>query len=438
MANNEMNHSLLKKFILTEIHNPDEQDFSFMIEGPHGIGKSAIIVETCLDEDGFLIDLRLGQRDLGDILGMPAIIDVPNPTSTTKDLIIDKRFQHIKPDLIRNAFVNDLSELGLMGDEHDILAKRDENGKPIAREGLRDPKKYGKPYKFIAFFADEYNRGTKDVQQAMFELVYDRRMSGANVHPRCFIFAACNDNMEIYTVTEGDPAFRSRFKTIKYTPTVDEWLKWGKTTGELCDELIFTISSQKNLADPPKKQDIDFLNQPHPNRRSWHHFSKFYVRNRSIFSETEMRDCAATFVGGDSAEIFRLTTKKMKETISKKEASTSTESNKAKEFFENYIRYMKWDKNTAMAEMSKFNASELTVLEELLTQQFGTYKYITKNTKEKITELIDSVLPKETFARIWAKVSDQYQFRNKMIAQLAQDGKPDYFAQFDKLSNKKP
>jgi hypothetical protein len=422
MASNEMNHSLLKKFILAEVLAPEEQDFSLMIEGPHGIGKSAIITEVCLEQDGFLIDLRLGQRDLGDILGMPAIIDVPD---STKNLVVDKRFQHIKPDLIRNAFVKDLKEIGLMGDETDVLSK------------LRDKSKIGKPYKFIAFFADEYNRGTKDVQQAMFELVYDRRMSGCKINPSTFIAAACNDNMEIYTVTEGDPAFRSRFKTVKYAPTVDEWLKWGRTSGELCEELIHTISTQKNLADPPKKQDIDFLNQPHPNRRSWHHFSKFYVRNRDKFSETEMRDCAATFVGGDAAEIFRLCSKKMKDTIAKKEVSVTAEAGKTKDFFENYVRYMKWDKNTAKSEMSKFNASELTALEELITQQFGTYKYITKAIKERIAELVDEVLPKELFARVWVNVNNQYDFKGKMVAELTAHGKPDYFEQFEKLASKK-
>ena len=425
MANNEMNHSLLLKFILTEIRGTEEQDFSFMIEGPHGIGKSAIITEVCLSDDGFLIDLRLGQRDLGDILGMPAIVDITNSiTSSTDNIVIDKRFQHIKPDLVRNAFVKDLAELGVMGDENDVLAK------------LRDPKKVGQLYKFIAFFADEYNRGTKDVQQAMFELVYDRRMSGSKVHPRCFIFAACNDNMEIYTVTEGDPAFRSRFKTIKYTPTVDEWLKWGRTTGELCEELIHVISSQKQLADPPKKQDLDFLNNPHPNRRSWHHASKFYVRNKAKFSEVEMRDCIATFIGGEAAEIFRMTVQKMSKSVKTREESIDSESTKPKDFYENYMRFAKWDKNTAKSELSKFNASELSALEEELTQQLNNFKYVTKSVKERMVDLIEEILPKETFARIWDKVLVDAPLKIKMIQEMNARGKADYFKQFEKLSKK--
>jgi hypothetical protein len=149
-----------------------------------------------------------------------------------------------------------------------------------------------------------------------------------------------------------------------------------------------------------------------------------------------MRDCAATFVGGDAAEIFRLCTVKMKSTQAKKEASMSTESGKASEFFENYIRYMKWSKEVAKAEVGKMNASELATLESLLTKQLGTYKYITKATKQRVIELVESVLPKETFARIWNSVNDQYQFRKKMKEQLANDGKTDYFDQFETLNSK--
>jgi hypothetical protein len=419
MANNDMNHSLLKKFILTEIQSDEEQDFSYMIEGPHGIGKSAIVTEVCLEEDGFLIDLRLGQRDLGDILGMPVVL----PVNDDLGKLLRNKFEHIKPELVRMAFVKDLSELGTMGDDKDVLAK------------YRDVTNVGKPYKFIAFFADEYNRGTKDVQQAMFELVYDRRMSGYKVHPKCWIFAACNDNMEIYTVTEGDPAFRSRFKKIKYTPTVDEWLIRGKKTGELSDELIFTISAQKALADPPKKKDndLEFLNQPHPNRRSWHHASKFFVRNRTKFSETEMRDCMAAFVGGESAEIFRMSIHKMKDRQSKREENINTENSKANELYSNYIQFMRWDTGTAKAEVAKYNASELQALEALLTKLFGTYKYITKNAAGRIIELADVVIPKEVFARIWANVDDKYKFKAKLIKEADLKGKTNFFVQFDKL-----
>lgn len=393
-TNNRMNHTLLKKMITTELTSGEEQDFSYMIEGPHGIGKSAIIKEIALEFDAYLIDMRLGQRDLGDVLGMPHTFLINNVP----------HFGHIKPDLIRAAFEPDITKLGLMGDANDVLAKS------------REKEKVGKPYQYVFFFADEYNRGTKDVQQSMFELVYDRRMSGEKLAEHTWVFAACNDNMDVYTVTEGDPAFRSRFKTIKYTPTVDEWRKWGKESGELCPELLHVFSVKKDLADPPasKNGEIDYLNNPHPNRRSWHHFSHFYTLHKNSFNESEMRDICATFVGSEAAEVFKLLVIKMKETQTKHDAAVNVEDSKIKELYAQFIQFHKMDKNLAKEKLSKFNPSEMNAFADLCIEQLSKFKFITSATKDCIIELSE-IINQETFAKIWNGVNDQYNFKAKMI-----------------------
>jgi MoxR-like ATPase len=414
MANavsNQMGHTLLKKFVLSELLSGKEQEFSYMIEGSHGIGKSAFFVELALEYDGFFIDLRLGQRDLGDILGMPIVTEREDGT---------QRFSHIKPDLIRNAFVKDLSELGLIGDANDILAKK------------RSADKIGKPYKFICFLADEYNRGTKDVQQSMFELVYDRRMSGEKVNPNCWIFAACNDNMEVYTVTEGDPAFRSRFKTIKYNPSVEEWLDWGKKTGELAEELLHVFKVKKELADPPPKADIEVLNQPHPNRRSWHQFSKFYVLHRKDFTAMEMRDICATFVGGDTAEVFRLLVDQMKTTEKKHDANAKTETTKIQEISEQFFKFQRMDVETCKKKLAGLNPSEADMLADTLVNEWGNFRYITGGLKEQIFQF-SNIATKEFFSKIWNSVNDQYGFKGKMVGYAGSKGLPEHFNGFQKI-----
>lgn len=407
---NKMSHDLLKKFILAEMNSGTEQDFSYMIEGGHGIGKSAIVKEIALLQKGFLIDLRLGQRDLGDVLGMP-IIDTEVPAHPI--------FKHIKPELIRKAFVKDLNEIGLMGDDKDILAKD------------RLAEDVGKPYQFVFFFADEYNRGTKDVQQAMFELVYDRRMSGEKLNPKTWVFAACNDNMDVYTVTEGDPAFRSRFKTIKYSPTVEEWIKWGNETGELCEEVQYVITSKKDLADPPKGKDIDFLNNPHPNRRSWHHFSKFFVAHRNNFTENEMRDICATFIGGDAAEIFKLITKQMSELKKKRQTSVASEAKKTDEVWENYFKLNRWTKKDLEKELSTYNPSDLQAMSESLVDNFNKYKYMTSTAKEKVLEF-SQVVNSEVFSYIWNSCNNTEAFKDKMTGFANSKGMANHFDQFKK------
>ena len=413
MAANNMSYKLLRKMTDAEIQSileGREQEFSYLVEGPHGIGKSAFWKEMAIEYNGYFVDLRLGQRDLGDIIGLPTIVVDPDGT---------KHMVHIKPELVRKMFVRNLDELGVMGDHDDKLAKY----RPADRKGQK--------YDFVLGFLDEYNRGTKDVQQAVFELVYDRSMNGDRVNSKVFLAAACNDNIEIYTITEGDPAFRSRFKTIKYCPTVDEWLNWGRSTGELCEELIFVIESKKDLADPPKGKDIDYLNQPHPNRRSWHEFSKFYTHFKTQFTEIEMRDVCATFVGHDSAEIFRLMSTKM--TTTKKAATTAqgAETKKVENFYNMYVRLHKMSAEVASKELKSFNTSDLQALADHCVQHFNMFNYMTGVTKDRV-EGLSQLLPPEVFASIWNNIDNKNQLREKMVAHVTSKGAPEHFNKFTK------
>jgi hypothetical protein len=406
-----MSYKLMRKFVETElgsILDGKEQQFSYLVEGPHGIGKSAFWKEICLENNGFFVDIRLGQRDLGDILGLPTIVTYDDGS---------QHMIHIKPELVRKMFVKNFSELGVMGDENDKLR----NERSADRKGM--------PYDFVLGFLDEYNRGTKDVQQAVFELVYDRSMNGDRIHPKVMLAAACNDNIEIYTITEGDPAFRSRFKTIKYTPTVEEWLAWGRKTGELCDELIFVINSKKDLADPPKDKDIDYLNKPHPNRRSWHEFSKFYTAFKSSFSEIEMRDIAATFVGHDSAEIFRLMAAKMTGTQNAASSAQSAETKKVESFYNMYVRLHKTSNEVAAKELKAFNPSDFQALADHCIMHFNMFNYMTGVTKDRVKGLAE-LLPEEIFARIWNEIDNKNQLREKMVGHVTAIKQPDFFKKF--------
>jgi len=412
-----MSYKLLAKLVKVEIQSildGKEQEFSYLVEGPHGIGKSAFWKEVCIDYNGYFVDLRLGQRDLGDIIGLPTIVIDSDGT---------KHMVHIKPELVRKMFVRSLDELGLMGDESDRLSK------------LRSPEKIGLKYDFILGFLDEYNRGTKDVQQAVFELVYDRTMNGDRIHPKCLLAAACNDNLEIYTITEGDPAFRSRFKTVKFVPTVEEWLSWGKRTGQLCEELIFVIEGKKDLADPPKLKEgggeaLEYLNQPHPNRRSWHEFSKFYVAFRDQFTEIEMRDICTTFVGHQSAEIFRLVSSQMVQ--KKKSASTAqtAEMEKIDQLFDMYIRVHRMSDEQAVKILDTFTPSDMQAFTDHCIKHLSKYQYITAVTKNRV-ESLAKILPEEIFARIWREVDNKYKLKDKMIEHVTAKNIPDFFDKFD-------
>ena len=135
---------------------PKHPQFSILLRAKHGVGKSSIIKQFAEEKKLHFIDIRLGQRDVGDIIGFP--------------INEDGKFKHILPELLAPAF-----------------------NKPS-----------------LLFF-DELNRGTKDVQQAVFEIILDRRMNGKILHPETLIVSAINQDLNIYSVTDIDPALLSRF-----------------------------------------------------------------------------------------------------------------------------------------------------------------------------------------------------------------------------------
>lgn len=391
-------YSFLKKLIVSEVESiisGIEQRFSYLIEGEHGIGKSAFWKEICIEHNGFMIDMRLGQRDLGDIIGMPFVDDINN----------NKHFLHILPEIIRPAFVNDLSELGVIGNstyQDKLLNKRPKESS-------------GKSFDFVLLFLDEYNRGTKDVQQAVFEIVYDRTMNGKSVHPKTFIATACNDNIEVYTITEGDPAFRSRFRSYKFKPTVNEWLEWGKKTGELCSDLIFVISTIQNgkLADPPREKlnDGDFLNKPHPNRRSWHEFSKWYEKNKSNFTNPEIQEVCSGFVGMEAAIVFIKAVASMKEIQKDRIDSVKSESENVNKIFSEYIGIKsKWNYHDVCEHIKNLNTSELNELAQKSSEYISNLKWISPEKLSAINQLL-KILPLEISTNLIKNIDDRYEFK---------------------------
>jgi len=420
--NEIVSYSFLRKLVSSEVADiisGTEQRFSYLLEGDHGIGKSAFWKELCIDFDGFIIDMRLGQRDLGDIIGMPVVVGRENN---------NEHFIHILPEIIRPAFVKDLSELGVIG-------------KSVYQDKLIDlrPKEcLGKPFQFVLLFLDEYNRGTKDVQQSVFEIVYDRSMNGNRVNPKTLIAAACNGNLEIYTVTESDPAFRSRFKTFYYKPTWQEWLEWGKKKNELCEDVQYVISVSGNgvLADPPidkEKQNTEYLNQPHPNRRSWHEFSKWYEKNLTKFTLLEIKQVCMGYVGVKAAEVFSKVVKEKNTIKEERKHSVETESAKVTEFYANYfVQSSNWSHSEAEKKLIELNTNELNALAEVCIARFNKLKFISNKTMVNITNFLKKA-PEEIVTSIWSNISSEFKLKERIKLYFEDKGDKDFIAKLDKI-----
>lgn len=185
------------------------------IIGHHGIGKSQTIKQFADDNGYNFIDLRLGQMaDAGDILGLANFV-------------------------------------------------KDESGEERTRFAL--PSFFPTKGKGILFL-DEMNRATKDILQAVFQLVLDKRINEYKLPDGWHVVTASNPNTDDYSVTSfEDAAFLDRFCHIKLTPTVKEWVKWAKDSSVNGDVVAFIEEFPKLL----ETEQQDFPLPAKPSRRSY-------------------------------------------------------------------------------------------------------------------------------------------------------------------------
>jgi len=235
---------------------------ALLIRGTHGIGKSAVCKAYAEANNLRFLDVRLGQKEIGDILGQ-------------------------------------------------MILSKDEAGRDISSYAL--PKDLAPAFhEPCLLFFDELNRGTKDVMQAVFQIILDRKFHSEVLHPGTYVWAAINNNDELYTITPMDPALINRFSTLDFEPKPTEWLDLCAKEQWLEPEIIEFLRQNQNFVDPPTvvsgKRDLsEVLNDPHPSRRSWTKFNQeVYLNLKEIgeFKKQDFRNIAATFVGMEAAEHF--------------------------------------------------------------------------------------------------------------------------------------
>ena len=218
-------------------------EISILISGNHGIGKSAIVQQVATQLDIPCVDFRLSQNDTGDLKGMP--------------FHIKGRTVFAPPEFfpLREADAVELKELLSLADDISL-----------GRYGDRG-----------ILFLDEINRANREVQQAAFELVLDRRLNFRSLPDGWRVVAAINGDDSIYTVNEMEPAFLSRFALINLRPTLQEWLSWAEGEGGIHEAIIQFIRKQNNFLDPTPEAIKEAAKQgvvKVHDRRAWEMLSK--------------------------------------------------------------------------------------------------------------------------------------------------------------------
>jgi hypothetical protein len=237
-----MSYKETKSLIKSLPHN-----ISVLLIGNHGIGKSYLVKEIAKEEGIPCIDIRLSQCEPGDLKGFPQVVN--------------GRTYFAPPDFFP------------MEDEDRIKLEKEIGVSipPSPKRGI--------------LFLDELNRANRDVQQAVFELVYDKSLSGRKMQKGWRVISAINGDDNLYQVNSFDPAFLSRFCVIHFNPTVEEWLEWAENNINML--IVNFIKKYPDLLDPTKEQieRCATNGEKIPDRRSWDLFSQALEDKKEISPE---------------------------------------------------------------------------------------------------------------------------------------------------------
>lgn len=220
---------------------------NIMLVGKHGIGKSRILEEYFASKDQKVVTLFLGQMsDPGDLIGLPE----KNEATGKTDFMLPYWFPT--------------------------------DGKPVV------------------LFLDELNRARPEVLQTIMDLTLNRKLAGKSLPDGSRIISAVNSGSE-YQLTDLDPALVSRFNIYEFSPSVSDWLNWGKSSG--IDERILSFIDQnpEYLDSDESFSDGDSLTKS-PDRRSWERVSSV-IKNFPSLSSDELF-LISGIIGNKAASVF--------------------------------------------------------------------------------------------------------------------------------------
>jgi hypothetical protein len=212
---------------------------SYMLKGKHGLGKSQVIFQVAaqlsilLKRPFEVIDIRLGQYEIGDLTGLQRVRNTF--------------------DIVKKVFVNG------------VLTTVTEVAKDVCVHDLplwfpRDPDWRG----FIFF--DELNRGSVDTQQWAMQAVLDYRANFVDFPAHAMVLAAGNPNKVGYHVRSMDIALDDRLGEIEFAPSNPEWLVHAHEIGVWHAITKYIEKFGSTDLDPPEVMDPD---KRYPSRRSW-------------------------------------------------------------------------------------------------------------------------------------------------------------------------
>ena len=232
-----------------------------MIRGRHGIGKSEVVYQAAADLGLRVVERRASQMTEGDLVGLPTIEDAATAWNP--------------PDWFKDACCSP-----------------------------------------VMLFLDEVDRAVIEVRQGIFELTDSRKLNGFALHKDTLVVAAVNggDEGAQYQVGEMDPAELDRWTVYDISPSVEDWMQWGKAPArdadgrELghnnLDKVVLDFVNQ-NIPHLENAKDDFVANKKYPSRRSWKRLNDT-MRESGLLEEwsDKIRLLSLGYVGFEAACAF--------------------------------------------------------------------------------------------------------------------------------------
>lgn len=247
MTQVELSYNSLDKVI----HMILDRKHPVLLRGPHGIGKSEYVRQVAKKRNKQVVSRRASQMTEGDLLGLPVVSG--NTTSWNP------------PDWFKECC-----------DHPRVL------------------------------FMDEIDRATMEVRQGFFEMTDSRCLNGHHLHPETEIIAAVNGGQhgEHYQVGEMDPAESDRWTVFDLSPTVEDWINWGRQTDDNGQQNIHAmilnfIGANTHELEHKSKNGFE-PGSVYPSRRSWKRLNDTMVQNGFFENEETLPliiSLASAYVG---------------------------------------------------------------------------------------------------------------------------------------------
>jgi len=254
------------------------------IWGVHGIGKSSIIYQLGEEHHLGIVDFRLGQCEASDVRGI-----------ADRDTVRD-RTRFLPPEEFPSAtmtweeYQKQLDEAA--PEERSRIRVRCQ---PLLKEGI--------------VFLDEPNRAEDDVLQAVFQLVWDRRI-GLNALPDGWSVACAGNfaDADYIVNTFNDPAFIDRFCHMILSPGEPTFAEWSQHMagiyGDAAVRAVQFTAQELRYLDGDVKAELNFSITP--SRRSWENVIKAeLVGKQHGFSDDDIFNVISGLVGLETAHSYK-------------------------------------------------------------------------------------------------------------------------------------